>query len=112
VYRPTSRRRSSPPAGVLEGERKHVTALFCDVANSTALAERRRLLDEAAGRALETLHADRLEEHHERLARCETKPGKVAKARDYLARAPEILERLRTLVEPDKVRALAGLPTS
>ena len=39
--------------------------------------------------------------------------GRTAEARDYFARALEIFERLRTLMEPDKVRAeLAALPAS
>jgi DNA-binding NtrC family response regulator/tetratricopeptide (TPR) repeat protein len=38
--------------------------------------------------------------------------GRVNEARDYLGRALEILDRLGTLVEPDKVRAeLAALPS-
>ena len=44
-------------------------------------------------------------------ARLHKRQGRLAEARDYLARALEIFERLGTLIEPDKVRAeLAEMP--
>ncbi|MGW8178152.1 MAG: hypothetical protein ACWGQW_05160, partial [bacterium] len=43
--------------------------------------------------------------------RLHKKQGQVAQAREYLAMALKILERLGTLIEPDKVREeLHGLP--
>jgi len=43
--------------------------------------------------------------------RLHKKQGEIARAREYLTKALEILERLGTLIEPDKVREeLAGLP--
>ncbi len=39
--------------------------------------------------------------------------GRISEAREYLTRAPEILDRLGILIEPDKVRQeLAELPSS
>jgi tetratricopeptide (TPR) repeat protein len=61
-------------------------ALTQDVAYETLLAGRRRALHAAAGRALETLYADRLEEVYDRLAHHYARTDDAAKAVEYLAR--------------------------
>jgi class 3 adenylate cyclase/tetratricopeptide (TPR) repeat protein len=61
-------------------------ALTQDVAYETLLEGRRRALHAAAGRALESLYAERLEEVYDRLAHHYSKTDEAAKAVDYLAR--------------------------
>ena len=59
-------------------------ALTQDVAYATLLESRRRALHAAAGQALETLHADRLEEVYDRLAYHYARTDDAAKAVRYL----------------------------
>ena len=61
-------------------------ALTQEVAYESILPARRRLLHAAAGRALETLHADRLEDVYDRLAYHFARTGETAKAVDYQTR--------------------------
>src|ERR671922_58670 len=61
-------------------------ALTQDVAYETLLAGRRHALHAAAGRALEALYADRLEEVYDRLAHHYSRADKAPKAVEYLAR--------------------------
>jgi tetratricopeptide (TPR) repeat protein len=61
-------------------------ALTQDVAYETLLEGRRRALHAAAGRALESLYAERLEEVYDRLAHHYSKTDEAPKAVDYLAR--------------------------
>jgi class 3 adenylate cyclase/tetratricopeptide (TPR) repeat protein/transcriptional regulator with XRE-family HTH domain len=69
-------------------ERGHVFkhALTQEVAYETLLEGRRRALHAAAGRALESLYAERLEEVFDRLAHHYAKTDEAPKAVDYLAR--------------------------
>jgi class 3 adenylate cyclase/tetratricopeptide (TPR) repeat protein len=61
-------------------------ALTQDVAYETLLEGRRRALHAAAGRALESLYAERLEEVYDRLAHHYSQTDEAPKAVDYLAR--------------------------
>jgi class 3 adenylate cyclase/tetratricopeptide (TPR) repeat protein/DNA-binding XRE family transcriptional regulator len=61
-------------------------ALTQDVAYGTLLTGRRRMLHAEAGRALEALYADRLEEVYDRLAHHYARTDEASKAVDYLAR--------------------------
>jgi tetratricopeptide (TPR) repeat protein len=61
-------------------------ALTQDVAYATLLEGRRRELHAAAGRALESLYAERLEEVYDRLAHHYSRTDEAPKAVDYLAR--------------------------
>jgi class 3 adenylate cyclase/tetratricopeptide (TPR) repeat protein/DNA-binding XRE family transcriptional regulator len=61
-------------------------ALTQDVAYETLLEGRRRALHAAAGRALESLYAERLDEVYDRLAHHYSKTDEAPKAVDYLAR--------------------------
>ncbi len=64
-------------------------ALTQEVAYGSLLAERRAALHAAAGRALETLYAERLDQAYDRLAYHFSKADDVAKAVEYLARFAE-----------------------
>jgi class 3 adenylate cyclase len=84
-----------------------VTVLFCDLVNSTALAER------VGSEAMHTLLNQFFEVAlaYAGYGRLHKQQGNTAQAREYLTRALEIFERLGTLGEPDKVRQeLAALP--
>jgi class 3 adenylate cyclase/tetratricopeptide (TPR) repeat protein/transcriptional regulator with XRE-family HTH domain len=61
-------------------------ALTQDVAYETLLEGRRRALHAAAGRALESLYTERLEEVYDRLAHHYSRTEEAPKAVDYLAR--------------------------
>jgi len=61
-------------------------ALTQEVAYETLFEGRRRALHAAAGRALESLYAERLEEVYDRLAHHYAKTDEAPKAVDYLAR--------------------------
>jgi class 3 adenylate cyclase/predicted ATPase len=62
-------------------------ALTQDVAYSSLLLERRRVLHERAAQVLEGLYAARLSEHYPALAHHYSRSGNAAKAVDYLHRA-------------------------
>ena len=62
-------------------------ALTHDVAYSTLLAERRRVLHRVVAAAVEELYADRLAEHYETLAHHYFEGGDWEKALDYLTQA-------------------------
>jgi class 3 adenylate cyclase/tetratricopeptide (TPR) repeat protein len=74
-----------PTAGDVEYTFKH--ALTHDVAYNSLLIERRKLLHERAGEAIEELCRDRLEDHLTELAHHFERSGIVPKAVEYLARA-------------------------
>jgi class 3 adenylate cyclase/tetratricopeptide (TPR) repeat protein/transcriptional regulator with XRE-family HTH domain len=61
-------------------------ALTQDVAYETLLEGRRRALHAAAGRAIEALYADRLEEVYDRLAHHYSRTDEAVKAVEYLSR--------------------------
>jgi class 3 adenylate cyclase/tetratricopeptide (TPR) repeat protein len=64
-------------------------ALTQEVAYASLLSARRQALHEAAGRALETLHADRLDQVYDRLAYHYSRTDNAQKAVEYLVRFAE-----------------------
>ena len=74
-----------PAAGDVEYKFKH--ALTHDVAYNSLLTERRKLLHERAGEAIEKLYPHWLDDHLTELARHFERGGSVAKAVEYLTRA-------------------------
>ncbi len=70
-----------PAAGYLEYQFKH--ALTHQAAYDALLAERRKLLHGSIARAIESLHADRLEDHYRELARHYLLSNDAAKATRY-----------------------------
>jgi predicted ATPase len=67
-----------PAVGDLEYQFKH--ALTLEVAYNSVLVERRRLLHERAGKAIELLYAGRLEDHLSELAHHYDRSGNLGKA--------------------------------
>jgi tetratricopeptide (TPR) repeat protein len=74
-----------PAMGDIEYTFKH--ALTQEVSYNSVLAERRRLLHERAGQAIEELNAQRLEDHLGELARHYDRSGNMLKAVEYQGRA-------------------------
>jgi class 3 adenylate cyclase/tetratricopeptide (TPR) repeat protein len=74
-----------PTTGDVQYTFKH--ALTHDVAYQSLLAERRKLLHQRTGQAIETLYADRLDDHLTELAHHFDTGGNVAKAVEYLGRS-------------------------
>src|SRR5260370_32918193 len=74
-----------PSVGDLEYTFKH--ALTHDVAYHSVLNERRRLLHERVGEALESIYADSLDDHIAKLAHHYARSGNPAKAVKYCLRA-------------------------
>jgi class 3 adenylate cyclase len=74
-----------PATGDVEYIFKH--ALTQEVASNSLLIERRKLLHERAGEALESMFAGQLEDHLNELAHHYSRSDKVAKAVEYLGRA-------------------------
>ncbi len=74
-----------PSVGDIQYTFKH--ALTQDVAYGSLLIERRKLLHQRAGLALETLFADQLEDYLSDLANHYSRSGHNAKAVEYLAKA-------------------------
>jgi predicted ATPase len=97
-------------------------ALTQEVAYNSVLIERRRLLHERAGAAIEQIWSDRLDDHLSELARHYERSGNTRKALEYLGRAGQqamvrsghaeavglftsALELLKTLPEtPERIR--------
>src|SRR5260370_30915819 len=73
-----------PVAGDVKYTFKH--ALTQEVAYNSVLGERRKLLHERIGAAIEKLHAEHLDEHLEELARHYGRGNDADKAVDYLTR--------------------------
>jgi predicted ATPase/class 3 adenylate cyclase len=74
-----------PAAGEVEYVFKH--ALTQEVAYNALLIERRKLLHERAGEALESMYAERLDDHLGDLARHYSRSDNFSKAVEYLGRA-------------------------
>jgi predicted ATPase len=74
-----------PAAGDVEYTFKH--ALTQEVAYNALLVERRKLLHERAGQALESLFAEQLEDHLDELAHHYSRSDNTEKAVEYLERA-------------------------
>jgi class 3 adenylate cyclase/tetratricopeptide (TPR) repeat protein len=69
-------------------------ALTQEVAYGSTLLERRKVLHERIGNAIETLYSDRLDDHLDDLARHFRRSGNTVKAVEYLRRAGERLAAL------------------
>jgi DNA-binding NtrC family response regulator/tetratricopeptide (TPR) repeat protein len=82
-------------------------ALIQEVAYESLLAPQRRALHAAAGRALEKLHAGRLEDAYDGLAYHFARTGETAKAVEYLARFAE-----KSASRHGYVEAVAALETA
>ena len=76
------------------------------VAYNTLLVERRKLLHERAGLALESMFAEQLEDHLDELAYHYNRSDNVAKAVEYLGRAGE--QALRRSVYADAISGLSA----
>src|SRR5215471_17693788 len=74
-----------PAVGEVEYSFKH--ALTQEVAYNALLIERRKLLHERAGEALESMYAERLDDHLGDLARHYSRSDNFGKAVEYLGRA-------------------------
>jgi class 3 adenylate cyclase/predicted ATPase len=74
-----------PAASALEYTFKH--ALTQEVAYNSLLFERRKVLHERAGVAMESLYAERVDDHLSELAHHYSRTDNVSKAVDYLERA-------------------------
>jgi class 3 adenylate cyclase/tetratricopeptide (TPR) repeat protein len=74
-----------PAAAEIEYVFKH--ALTQEVAYNSVLIERRKLLHERAGAAIEALYAEQLDDHLSELARHYQRSAKTEKALEYLGRA-------------------------
>jgi predicted ATPase len=74
-----------PAVGDVEYAFKH--ALTQEVAYKALLVERRKLLHERAGKALESMFAERLDDHLGELARHYSRSDNFSKAVEYLGRA-------------------------
>jgi predicted ATPase/class 3 adenylate cyclase len=74
-----------PAAGDVEYTFKH--ALTQEVTYNSLLVERRKLLHERAGEALESMFAEQLEDHVDELAHHYSRSDNVAKAVEFLGRA-------------------------
>jgi class 3 adenylate cyclase/predicted ATPase len=74
-----------PALGEAEYTFKHT--LTQEVANNSILMERRRLLHERTGEAIETLFKDRIDDHLAELAHHYSRSGNTRKAVEYLFRA-------------------------
>ena len=84
-------------------------ALTQEVAYESLLTTRRQALHAAAGQALETLYAPRLEEAYERLAYHYARTDNVAKAVAYLTRVAEKAARNSAHVEAISTSPGAGV---
>jgi predicted ATPase len=76
-----------PAVGDVEYTFKH--ALTLEVAYNSVLSERRRMLHERAGAAIETLYAANLDDHANELAHHYSRSANAEKAAEYLSRAAQ-----------------------
>jgi len=86
-----------PAVGDLEYTFKH--ALTHDVAYNSVLNERRRLLHERIGAALESMYADSLDDHVAELAHHYARSGNPGKAVEYCLRAVQQCEHRASYAE-------------
>ncbi len=97
-----------PSAGEVEFVFKH--ALTQEVAYNALLVERRKLLHERAGEALESLFAGQLEDHLDELAHHYSRSDNVSKAVEYLGRAgQQALQRSAYADAIDRLTAAINL---
>jgi class 3 adenylate cyclase/predicted ATPase len=93
-----------PAAGDVEYTFKH--ALTQEVAYNALLVERRKLLHERAGLALESMFAGQLEDHLDELAYHYSRSDNVAKAVEYLRRAGQ--QALQRSAYADAISSLSA----
>src|SRR5947209_7745937 len=93
---------SGPRQEMLNTSSKH--ALTQEVAYNALLIERRKLLHERAGLALESMFAEQLEDHLDELAHHYSRSDNVAKAIEYLGRAGQ-----QSLQRPAYADAISNL---
>src|SRR5262249_45364082 len=79
-------------------------ALTQEVAYSALLVERRKVLHERAGQALESMFAAQLDDHLDELAHHYSRSDNVAKAVEYLGRAGQ--QALQRSAYTDAIRSL------
>jgi len=91
-----------PATGDIEYIFKH--ALTQEVAYHALLVERRKLLHEHAGQALESMFADQLDDHLGELARHYSRSDNAAKAVEYLGRAGQ--QALQRSAHADAISSL------
>jgi class 3 adenylate cyclase/tetratricopeptide (TPR) repeat protein len=104
-----------PASGNVEYTFKH--ALTQEVAYNALLVERRRLLHECAGQALESIFAGQLEDHLDELARHYGRSGNPGKAIEYLRLAAHQAAQRSSYQEAiayvnSALEILAGVPQS
>jgi hypothetical protein len=92
------------PAGDIEYIFKH--ALTQEVAYNALLVERRKLLHERAGVALESMFAEQLDDHLDELAHHYSRGDNTAKAVEYLGRAG--LQTLQRSAHADAINSLTA----
>ena len=93
-----------PAAGDIEYIFKH--ALTQEVAYNSLLIERRKLLHERAGQALESMFAEQLDDHLDELAHHYSRSDNVAKAVEYLGRAGQ--QALQRSAYADAISSLSA----
>ena len=93
-----------PAAGDIEYIFKH--ALTQEVAYNALLVERRKLLHERAGVALESMFAEQLDDHLDELAHHYSRSDNVAKAVEYLGRAGQ--QALQRSAYADAISSLSA----
>ena len=93
-----------PATGDIEYIFKH--ALTQEVAYNALLVERRKLLHERAGVALESMFAEQLEDHLDELAHHYSRSDNVAKAVEYLGRAGQ--QALQRSAYADAISSLSA----
>ena len=93
-----------PAAGDVEYIFKH--ALTQEVAYNSLLIERRKLLHERAGEALESMFAGQLDDHLDELAHHYSRSDNVAKAVEYLGRAGQ--QALQRSAYADAISSLSA----
>jgi tetratricopeptide (TPR) repeat protein len=105
-----------PAVGNIEYVFKH--ALTQEVAYGSVLIERRRIIHELVGQALEALHEARIEEHLSELAYHYRRTSNTEKAIDYLKRAAEqaadrsAVSEAETQLRDALIRLVAGPATA
>jgi predicted ATPase len=92
-----------PTVGEVEYSFKH--ALTQEVAYNTLLIERRKLLHERAGAALESMFGERLDDHLSDLARHYSRSDNFSKAVEYLGRAGQ--QALQRCAYADAINSLS-----
>src|SRR6202011_5106924 len=93
-----------PAAGAVEYIFKN--ALAQEVAYNALLVERRKLLHERAGQALESMFAEQLDDHLVELAHHYSRSDNVAKAVEYLGRAGQ--QALQRSAHADAIGSLTA----